>query len=150
MLARRVWLHRYHRRRLCTRRPGVSSFLLKRKSFDKVVPHLKDTKAAGCCLDNFATVHDTLSVSDETVDALFTACQCICAGPDSKPWLCDVRALVLCKGMSVEECVRDAKGALCAPKRVEFVAELPLTPLGKPDKKALRARYWANAERAVN
>ncbi len=48
------------------------------------------------------------------------------------------------------ECVREAKGALCAPKRVELVAELPLTPLGKPDKKALRARYWAGAERAVN
>lgn len=47
-------------------------------------------------------------------------------------------------------CVRDAKGTLCAPKRVEFVAELPLTPLGKPDKKALRARYWASAERLVN
>lgn len=33
------------------------------------------------------------------------------------------------------------KGSFQAPKSVEFVETLPQTPLGKPDKKALRARY---------
>ena len=33
------------------------------------------------------------------------------------------------------------KGAFQAPKTVEFVDDIPLTPVGKPDKKALRARY---------
>jgi fatty-acyl-CoA synthase len=37
--------------------------------------------------------------------------------------------------------VRERKGAVQAPKTVEFVEALPLSPLGKPDKKALRARY---------
>jgi fatty-acyl-CoA synthase len=37
--------------------------------------------------------------------------------------------------------VRERKGAVQAPKSVEFVDALPVTPLGKPDKKALRARY---------
>lgn len=46
--------------------------------------------------------------------------------------------------------VREKKGAIYAPKEVEFVDALPVTALGKPDKKALRARYWVNAERAVN
>lgn len=33
------------------------------------------------------------------------------------------------------------KGAFQAPKRVIFVAEIPLTPVGKPDKKLLRRQY---------
>ncbi len=37
--------------------------------------------------------------------------------------------------------VRSVKGAVQAPKSVEFVDAIPLSPLGKPDKKALRARY---------
>ena len=37
--------------------------------------------------------------------------------------------------------VRDRKGSVQAPKSVEFVDALPLSPLGKPDKKALRLRF---------
>jgi fatty-acyl-CoA synthase len=33
------------------------------------------------------------------------------------------------------------KGSFQAPKTVEFVESIPQTPVGKPDKKALRARY---------
>ena len=35
--------------------------------------------------------------------------------------------------------VAERKGSFQAPKTVEFVDSIPLTPLGKPDKKALRA-----------
>ena len=37
--------------------------------------------------------------------------------------------------------VREKKGAVQAPKTVIFIDALPLTSVGKPDKKALRARY---------
>ncbi len=37
--------------------------------------------------------------------------------------------------------VRERKGSVQAPKSVDFVEALPVTPLGKPDKKALRLRY---------
>ena len=37
--------------------------------------------------------------------------------------------------------VREKKGAVQAPKTIDFVDALPLSPVGKPDKKALRARY---------
>lgn len=37
--------------------------------------------------------------------------------------------------------VRQKKGAVHAPKRVVFVDALPLTPIGKVDKKALRAMF---------
>jgi fatty-acyl-CoA synthase len=39
--------------------------------------------------------------------------------------------------------VRETKGAVQAPKSVEFIDAIPLSPLGKPDKKALRALYAA-------
>jgi fatty-acyl-CoA synthase len=51
---------------------------------------------------------------------------------------------------ALREHVRARKGGVQAPKRVEVVAALPLTPLGKPDKRALRARYWGDRERMVN
>jgi fatty-acyl-CoA synthase len=37
--------------------------------------------------------------------------------------------------------VRDQKGKVQAPKSIDFVAAIPLSPLGKPDKKALRLHY---------
>ncbi|NUQ87597.1 MAG: AMP-binding protein [Glycomyces artemisiae] len=46
--------------------------------------------------------------------------------------------------------VRQLKGPVHAPKRLDFVDGLPLTPLGKIDKKRLRARFWDAADRAVN
>jgi len=48
------------------------------------------------------------------------------------------------------ELVKQAKGSIQAPKTVDFADEIPLSPLGKPDKKALRARFWDGADRQVN
>ncbi|TXS94040.1 AMP-binding protein [Parahaliea maris] len=45
--------------------------------------------------------------------------------------------------------VKAAKGSVQAPKSVNFVAGIPLTPVGKPDKKAVRASYWQDSERSI-
>ena len=45
--------------------------------------------------------------------------------------------------------VKAAKGSIQAPKSVDFADEIPLSPLGKPDKKALRQRYWTGTDRQV-
>lgn len=45
--------------------------------------------------------------------------------------------------------VRDGKGSVQAPKTLEFVDALPLTAIGKIDKKVLRERHWQGAERGV-
>jgi fatty-acyl-CoA synthase len=37
--------------------------------------------------------------------------------------------------------VREHKGPVQAPKRVEFVDAIPQTAVGKPDKKALKKRF---------
>jgi fatty-acyl-CoA synthase len=48
------------------------------------------------------------------------------------------------------ELVKRAKGSVHAPKSVDVAESIPLSPLGKPDKKALRAQYWQDADRLVN
>ena len=74
--------------------------------------------------------------------------------PDEK-WGEAVKACVVLRaGQTVDaaelvERVRAAKGSVHAPKSIDFVDALPLTPLGKLDKKALRSRYWESADRAV-
>jgi fatty-acyl-CoA synthase len=46
--------------------------------------------------------------------------------------------------------VKEAKGSVQAPKSIDFVDAIPLSALGKPDKKALRKRFWGDRDRAVN
>jgi fatty-acyl-CoA synthase len=48
----------------------------------------------------------------------------------------------------IRQMVKDRKGSVQAPKQVLAVDALPLTGLGKPDKKALRAQFWTG-DRAV-
>jgi len=55
--------------------------------------------------------------------------------------VCDAEALVAL--------VREHKGPVYAPKSVDFVEGLPLTPVGKADKRALREQYWAGRERRI-
>ena len=57
----------------------------------------------------------------------------------------DVSALTA----ELTQLVKDKKGAVHAPKLVEFAETLPMTPLGKIDKKALRAKDWAGQARNV-
>jgi len=75
--------------------------------------------------------------------------------PDSK-WGEAVTAFVVPKpGRTVDAerlrlLVRSRKGAHQAPKAVHVLDALPLTGIGKVDKKALRARFWPNSGRAIN
>jgi fatty-acyl-CoA synthase len=75
--------------------------------------------------------------------------------PDEK-WGEAVKAIVVLRpdaAATAEEliaAVKEHKGAHYAPKSVEFADGIPLSPLGKPDKKALRAQYWSAGERQVH
>lgn len=74
--------------------------------------------------------------------------------PDPK-WGEAVTALVIAKAGAriVEEelidLVKQRKGGPHAPKRIEFVESLPLTAVGKIDKKVLRETYWVGQTRLV-
>lgn len=75
--------------------------------------------------------------------------------PDEK-WGESVTAfVVLEEGASVSEeeltqFVRDKKGPVKTPKSITFLKELPLTKVGKVDKKVLRSTYWHGSDRDVN
>jgi fatty-acyl-CoA synthase len=74
--------------------------------------------------------------------------------PDDK-WGEAVKALVVLRpGAQADPAeltalVRERKGPVCAPKSVEFLDSLPVTAVGKADKKLLRARYWEGHDRQV-
>jgi fatty-acyl-CoA synthase len=74
--------------------------------------------------------------------------------PDAR-WGEAVMAVVVAKpGATVDQerlrqLVKDRKGGQHAPKKVEVVEALPLTALGKIDKKALREPYWGHTGRQV-
>lgn len=46
--------------------------------------------------------------------------------------------------------VKERKGSLMAPKTVELWDDIPLTNLGKIDKKAIRAGFWKDKDRMVS
>ena len=45
--------------------------------------------------------------------------------------------------------VKARKGSAHAPKQIQFVTELPMTGVGKVDKKVLKAGFWAGRDRMV-
>lgn len=75
--------------------------------------------------------------------------------PDEK-WGEAVKAIVVLRAHTsasdeeLKSVVRAAKGPVNTPKTIDFVERLPLTTLGKPDKNALRARYWGDSQRKIN
>ncbi len=50
---------------------------------------------------------------------------------------------------ALQAMVKRAKGSVQAPKSIDFVESIPVTPVGKPDKKAVRAGYWQGRDRGV-
>ena len=45
----------------------------------------------------------------------------------------------------IQAAVKDRKGSVQSPKQVIVVDAVPVTALGKPDKKAVRAQFWEGA-----
>ncbi len=77
-------------------------------------------------------------------------------GVPHEKWGEEVKAIVILhkeKAATEEELIRfvkERKGRLVAPKTVEFWDEIPLTNLGKLDKKAIKARFWDKQDRMVS
>ena len=76
-------------------------------------------------------------------------------GVPHEKWGEEVKAIVTLhedKSATEEELikfVKERKGSLVAPKTVEFWDEIPLTNLGKLDKKAIKAKFWEKRDRMV-
>jgi fatty-acyl-CoA synthase len=93
-------------------------------------------------------VEDALSAHPDVAMA------CVIGIPDPK-WGEAVCALVVPKpgtrpaAESLVQLVKQPKGSMHAPKCIEFVDRLPLTPVGKVGKKVVRAPYWSGRQRMV-
>ena len=100
-------------------------------------------------------------VEDVVAEHQAVAQVCVIGTPDEK-WGEAVTAVVVLRedaprdqesvtAMTVEiqAAVKERKGSVQSPKQVVVVNALPLTGLGKPDKKAVRAKFWEGAGRAV-
>ena len=84
--------------------------------------------------------------------------QSVVIGVPDEQWGEAVKAVVVLKAgfaadaslvASLQAHVKAVKGSVQSPKSVDFVEAIPLTPVGKPDKKAVKAQYWAGSERGV-
>jgi acyl-CoA synthetase (AMP-forming)/AMP-acid ligase II len=86
--------------------------------------------------------------------------ECAVIGVPDDKWGEAVKALIVLKQDQTEgesltetEVIAHCKaklGGVKSPKSVEFVAEIPKTPAGKFDRKAMRKQFWATADREVH
>ena len=49
----------------------------------------------------------------------------------------------------IQAAVKERKGSVQSPKQVIVVDSVPVTALGKPDKKAVRKQFWEGASRSI-
>ena len=96
--------------------------------------------------------------AEDVISANASVAQVAVIGVPDEKWGEAVKAVVVLKpGIEASEALReeitqqvkDAKGSVYAPKSIDFADSIPNTPVGKPDKKVLRAQYWAGQDRAV-
>jgi len=100
-------------------------------------------------------------VEDVVAEHVAVAQVCVVGAPDEK-WGEAITAVVVLRAdaarddaaiaamtAEIQAAVKERKGSVQSPKRVVVVDSLPLTGLGKPDKKAVRAQFWEGAGRAV-
>lgn len=100
-------------------------------------------------------------VEDVVAEHPAVAQVCVVGAPDDK-WGEAVTAVVVLRPdaprdeaaidamtAEIQAAVKERKGSVQSPKRVVVVDSLPVTGLGKPDKKAVRAQFWEGAGRAV-
>jgi fatty-acyl-CoA synthase len=100
-------------------------------------------------------------VEDVVAEHPSVAQVCVIGTPDEKwgeavtavivlrPDVASDEATVATITSEIQAAVKERKGSVQVPKQVFVVDSVPVTALGKPDKKAVRAQFWADAGRAV-
>lgn len=93
---------------------------------------------------------------EDSLSAHPSVAQCAVIGVPHEKWGEAVKAFVVLRDGAEADLegmiatVKAAKGSHFAPKSIELATSLPLTPVGKVDKQALRRPFWGDAGRRVN
>ncbi|MCB0932037.1 MAG: fatty-acid--CoA ligase FadD8 [Mycobacterium sp.] len=100
-------------------------------------------------------------VEDVVAEHPAVAQVCVIGAPDEK-WGEAVTAVIVLRPdhpsdpeavaavtAEIQAAVKERKGSVHSPKQVIVVDSVPVTALGKPDKKAVRARFWEGVGRAI-
>jgi len=96
---------------------------------------------------------------EDVISAHGAVAQVAVVGVPDEHWGEAVKAVVVLRpghegtdalAAELKAAVKEAKGSVQSPKSVDFVTSIPLSPLGKPDKKALRKQFWGDRARGVN
>jgi fatty-acyl-CoA synthase len=100
-------------------------------------------------------------VEDVVAEHPSVAQVCVIGTPDEKwgeavtavivlrPDVASDEAAVATITSEIQAAVKERKGSVQVPKQVHVVDSVPVTALGKPDKKAVRAQFWEGAGRSV-
>lgn len=95
---------------------------------------------------------------EDVISAHPAVAQVAVVGVPSEQWGEEVKAVIVLRpdatasdtlSAEITAQVKEAKGSVQTPKSIDYVDGLPLTAVGKPDKKVLRAQYWVDQDRAV-
>ena len=84
-----------------------------------------------------------IGTPDEKWGEAVTAIVVLRPGVDADP------AAVAAMTAEIQSAVKERKGSVQSPKQVIVAESVPVTALGKPDKKAVRAQFWSGAARSV-
>jgi fatty-acyl-CoA synthase len=96
---------------------------------------------------------------EDVISAHPAVAQVAVVGVPDERWGEAVKAVVILRqghdasddlAAELKSAVKDAKGSVQSPKTIDFVTSIPLSALGKPDKKALRKQFWGEKTRGVN
>jgi len=96
---------------------------------------------------------------EDVISAHRAVAQVAVIGVPEEKWGEAVKAVVILRpgyeggeelAAELKAAVKAAKGSVQSPKSVDFVTSIPLSALGKPDKKALRKQFWGDRARGVN
>jgi fatty-acyl-CoA synthase len=115
--------------------------------------HIVDRKKDMIITGGFNVYPKAIENALETHPAVSSAA--VIGIPDAKWGEAVMGLVVLRSDQQVSEAdliahVKNLQGSVGAPKRIEFVRDLPLTAVGKFDKKAMRAPFWQDKGRNVN
>jgi fatty-acyl-CoA synthase len=93
---------------------------------------------------------------EAVIMALPQVAECAVIGVPDEKWGEAVKAFVVIRqgeSLTESDVIAHCKGKLGgmkSPKSVEFVPEIPKTPAGKFDRKAMRKQFWATVDREVH